>query len=66
MIGETGTGDVCSIFGDRLIVVCPTGFPGFALPDIRYSLNKCLVLGTQQFKTEVEVLNGRRVSVVVK
>ena len=31
------------------------------LPDIRYSLNKALVLGTQQFKTEIEVLTGRRV-----
>ena len=58
MIGETWTDHVCSIFRDCLIVVCPQGF---ALPDIRYSLNKCLVLGTQQFKTEGDVLTGRRV-----
>ena len=31
------------------------------LLDIRYSLNKGLVLGTEQFKTEVEALTGRRV-----
>ena len=29
--------------------------------DIRYSLNKGLVLGTEQFKTEVEAMTGRRV-----
>jgi hypothetical protein len=58
MIRETGTDRVCSISRDCLIVVCP---PEFALPDIRYSLNKGLVLGTEQFKTEVEVLTGRRV-----
>jgi len=57
-IRETGTDRVCSISRDCLIVVCP---PGFALPDIRYSLNKFLELGTQQFKTEIEVLTGRRV-----
>ena len=31
------------------------------LQDICYSLNKGLVLGTEQFKTEVESLTGRRV-----
>jgi len=31
------------------------------LLDIRYSLNKGLVLGTERFKTEVEALTGRRV-----
>lgn len=31
------------------------------LQDIRYALNKGLVLGTEQFKTEVEALTGRRV-----
>lgn len=28
--------------------------------DIRYSLNKGLVLGPERFKTEVEALTGRR------
>ena len=31
------------------------------LQDIRYSLNKGLVLGTERFKTEVKSLTGRRV-----
>ena len=31
------------------------------LQDIRYSLNKGLVLETERFKTEVESLTGRRV-----
>lgn len=34
---------------------------GDLLQDIRYALNKGLVLGTERFKSEVEELTGRRV-----
>ena len=35
---------------------------GGLLLDIRYALNSGLILGTEHFKSQVEVLTGRRVS----